>query len=180
MQRLYNKVMIQSPNSNTKKNCILTLYFVLWILHLNSKEISDRTLRLRIERTLIVVGTLSGKVTGDFLCTGFWSWSEVMDHNVDESQWAGNRQGRFPLDDECHKNHHDCLEKKNAVVFFESPLFSVQRKVPELKRYLSWNRGVPMASRREQIFLAAFLTVRILRHAACHCFNSGALLSIQI
>ena len=27
-----------------------------------------------------------------------------------------------------------------------------------------------------KVFLAGFLTVRILRHAACHCFESGALL----
>ena len=51
----------------------------------------------------------------------------------------------------------------------------VPRKVPELKRYRSWNRGVPMASRRGRIFLAGFLTVLILCHAACHCSNSGTL-----
>ena len=45
----------------------------------------------------------------------------------------------------------------------------VQGKVPELKRCLSENRGVPIASQRGEILL----TERILRHAACHCFNSG-------
>ena len=41
-------------------------------------------------------------------------------------------------------------------------------------------QGVPMASGREQMFLEGFLTVGILRHAACHSFNSGALLCIVL
>ena len=50
----------------------------------------------------------------------------------------------------------------------------VHGKVPELKRYLSWNRGVPMASRRGHIFAYGFLCHARFARAACHCFNSGA------
>ena len=51
----------------------------------------------------------------------------------------------------------------------------VQSNAPELKRYLSRNRGVPMASRRGQILLAIFYYMSVLPHAACHCFNSGTI-----
>ena len=43
MQRFYSKVLIQM----LEKNCMMTLHFVGWILHLISKEISDRTGTLR-------------------------------------------------------------------------------------------------------------------------------------
>ena len=45
---------------------------------------------------------------------------------------------------------------------------------------LSWNRGVLMpSSRRGQSLLAVFLTVHVLHHTACHCFNSGARLCMK-
>ena len=40
---------------------------------------------------------------------------------------------------------------------FCHPKFNVQNKVPELKRYPSWNRGVPMASQGRKICLRVFL-----------------------
>ena len=41
-------------------------------------------------------------------------------------------------------------------------LWTVQSKVLALKRYLSWNRGVPMASRRGQILLAVVYSMSVL------------------
>ena len=38
---------------------------------------------------------------------------------------------------------------------------------------LSWNRGVPMASRRGQNFACGFLSHARFAHTACHLFNSG-------
>ena len=89
----------------------------------------------------------------------------------------------------------DCEEWKNFISFFWRFLSSLgiffylyvvakflrdapreepgQGKVPAVKRSLSWSRGVPMASRRGQVFLVGFLTTRFLRHATHHCFNSG-------
>ena len=47
---------------------------------------------------------------------------------------------------------------------------------------LSWNKGVPMASRRGQISLNerfAHAACHWFAHAACHCFNSGTFLSTR-
>ena len=44
----------------------------------------------------------------------------------------------------------------------KSPVFkTAQGKVPELKRYAIWNRGVPRASRRGQILLAVFYSILV-------------------
>ena len=67
-----------------------------------------------------------------------------------------------------------------GTLFVEKPSeVAAQSKAPELKRHLSWNRGVPMATRRVQILLAVFLCSARFAHAACHCFNSGASLLFQ-
>ena len=59
------------------------------------------------------------------------------------------------------------------VFFYE--ISRVQKHHSYKAMFRSWNRGVPMASRRGQILLAVFCCVYFLPHAACHCFNSGAL-----
>ena len=45
---------------------------------------------------------------------------------------------------------------------------------------LSWNRDILMASRRGQTLLAVFLFDARFAHAACHCFNSGAVLCTDV
>ena len=57
-----------------------------------------------------------------------------------------------------------CMVINCVICFFpvESTVFqTVRGKVPELRRYLSWNRSVPMASWRGQILLAVFCSTRV-------------------
>ena len=60
-------------------------------------------------------------------------------------------------------------------IFSSNENFLIQGKVPGLKRYVRWNRGVFMASRRGQILFAVLYWLCVLRHATCHCFNTGIL-----
>ena len=52
----------------------------------------------------------------------------------------------------------------------------VKNKVIELEWYLSWNRGVPMASKGGANFRFVFPTHAYFTPMACHCFNSETLL----
>ena len=55
---------------------------------------------------------------------------------------------------------------------FKSVFFSFKsstRQTPWVKRYLSWNRGVPMVSRGGGgILLLVFYSMRVFAHTACH------------
>ena len=66
---------------------------------------------------------------------------------------------------------HSKSDSRSKYHHYDDHVLSLQGKVPELNRYLSWNRGVPVASRRGQILLAVFCSR--FAPAACHCFNSG-------
>ena len=67
-----------------------------------------------------------------------------------------------------------------ALMYFFKSFVSFMGFMPHAlyqAKSLSWNRGVPMASRRGQILLAVFLLDARFALAACHCFNSGAVLT---
>ena len=72
-----------------------------------------------------------------------------------------------------------CARRKNAmkmrtwradVVFSQTPCANstITEQSP------SWNRGVPMASRRGHISLALFYSLCVLPMRPCHCFNTRA------
>ena len=60
------------------------------------------------------------------------------------------------------RNVHDNLRILVEGILLNIVKFSIQNKVPELKRSLSLNRGVPMASRRGQILLAIVCSIHVL------------------
>ena len=57
--------------------------------------------------------------------------------------------------------------KMFQIFWLQNTKLTLHGKVPELKRNLIWNRGVPMASRRGQIMLTVFYWMCVLpmRHA---------------
>ena len=74
----------------------------------------------------------------------------------------------------------DLIGQGGGGVIWSLKCFSIQSLVPELKRYVNWNRGVPMASRRGQILLVVFLLIRVLRHAASPLFSTQTLCFVPI
>ena len=75
-----------------------------------------------------------------------------------------------------NEHHESVLFLTKNLYRRHADKFSAQSKAPELQTVPELKQGVFLASRRGQILLAVFLCNARFAHAACHCFNSGALL----